>query len=65
MRTTASWLRIPQGSTAYKVVMRRPRYDLAGSPQIVFANNFAARRISGMAHYCSARAFAVNPARLV
>jgi hypothetical protein len=26
--------------------------------------NFAARRIPGMAHYCSARAFAVNPARL-
>src|ERR1700741_1936966 len=27
--------RIPKGSTEYKVVARRPRYDLAGPPQIV------------------------------
>ena len=40
-------VRIPKGSTEYKVVARRPRYDLAGSPQIV-NNLFAARRIPGM-----------------
>src|ERR1700756_2773766 len=43
----------------------RPRYDLAGSASDCLSQTtFAARRILGMAHYCSARAFAVNPARL-
>ena len=58
-------VRIPKGSTEYKVVARRPRYDLAGSASDCLSQTtFAARRILGMAHYCSARAFAVNPARL-
>src|SRR5215831_12538834 len=59
-------VRIPKGSTEYKVVARRPRYDLAGSPQIVCRKQPLRRqahswhgRIIG-----SARAFAVNPARL-
>ena len=58
-------VRIPKGSTEYKVVARRQRYDLAGSTSDCLSQTtFAARRILGMAHYCSARAFAVNPARL-
>src|ERR1700739_2713579 len=58
-------VRIPKGSTEYKVVARRPRYDLAGSASDCLSQTtFAARRILGMAHYCSARAFPVNPARL-
>src|ERR1700751_4438889 len=39
-------VRIPKGSTEYKVVARRPRYDLAGSASDCLSQTtFAARRI--------------------
>jgi hypothetical protein len=41
-------VRIPKGSTEYKVVARRPRYDLAGSASDCLSQTtFAARRILG------------------
>ena len=58
-------VRIPKGSTEYKVVARKTALRLGGlASDCLSQTTFAARRIPGMAHYCSARAFAVNPARL-
>ena len=64
MRTIASWLGTPR-STEYKVVAAMIATIWQAPPRDCLSpNNFRRQAHSAMAHDGSARAFAVNPARL-
>jgi hypothetical protein len=63
MRKTASWLRIRR-STEYKVVAAMIATTWQARLRLSVTKQLRRQAHSCMAHYRSARAFAVNPARL-